>query len=193
MFGVVTMDRTGLETCWGQTPTAEMGTIRYNANKCASSGWGGRIRLLPRAPFVIHSDLGGVGCGALAAPTFAVAGASGTASCFAAKVMSYQTLRGLTPDGKLGKGTLAALKRDAGILKKAVAKRAPQADPEQAASPAKAAKAAPLADEVAMSTPALVKPGSTLMASMMGTKGLLIVGGGLLAVVALVKFARSRS
>jgi hypothetical protein len=50
-----------------------------------------------------------------------------------------------------------------------------------------------LADEVAMSTPALVKPGSTLMASMMGTKGLLIVGGGLLAVVALVKFARSRS
>ena len=100
--------------------------------------------------------------------------------CLSAKVTSYQGLRNLTVDGKLGPGTLSALKRDAGILQGEAKKRA--------GATGRTPVAPTPAD--AMSSPAVSKSGSMLVSSMMNLKGLLIVGGGLLALMAVVQAVR---
>ena len=182
MFGVVTMH--GAESCHGQSPSPPAGSVAYNASHCGP--WSGKVRTLPQAPFVLFSDLGGLSCADAAAPKFAVA-RNAKADCLASKVWAYQHLRGLTADGKLGPGTLRALRRDAGILE-----RERQASDRKQPPGVVGGALPPGLEAAAMASPTLTQPGSTLMASMMNVKGLLIVGGGLLVAVGLVRYAGSR-
>ncbi len=164
-WGRVTMDKP--EYCFGQplvgvTPAA----IEYNTANCGSLGWSGKVKVLPRAPYVLYSELGG---GPVCADR-----------CLVTQVRWYQGLRNLTVDGKLGPGTLRALKRDAGILQGEAKKRAV----------ATGNFIAPPTPADAMSSPVVSKRGSMLMASMMNWKGALIAGGGLLALLAVVQAVR---
>jgi len=159
-----TMDKP--QYCFGTPPHPAPVATAYNLANCRALGWAGKVRVLPRAPFILFSQLGG--------------GPSCADLCLAAKVVAYQGLRGLTVDGKLGPGTLRALKRDAGILQDEAKKRAlATGHPPAPPTPADA-----------MASPVVVKQGSMLMASMMNWKGALIVGGGLLALMAVVQAVR---
>ena len=159
-----TMDKP--QYCFGATPHPNPDATAYNAAQCGPLGWRGKVRVLPRAPYLMLTELGG--------------GPHCSDLCLSAKVSSYQGHRNLPLDGKLGPGTLRALKRDAGILQGEAKKRAV----------AKGSTPVAPTPEDAMASPAVIKSGSMLVSSMMNWKGALVVGGGLLALMAVVQAVR---